>query len=467
MLRNTGRGPAGLALLGGLTLIVPSSVASPSDEPHFASNAFAGAATRHPASAVQNPGTVGLTLATTLYATTTLAIERTEIAGTNARMQDWAASPGLEFGGAWRLADRLAIALSAHAPAASIRATPNQPAFVYASNGARQRNYRATFTGAYRIGTRAFVGVSGGVGQRRFAYRFARDTALVAGQAGLDADCAGAPCGIANPLAAQYYALDLATDVLDTTEFTVGLVIRAGAHTHVGLAYHTPPGFGVTTRYTGRATIANAQRLGGGVLTGNAEVHIAYPAAADFEVRTELSEAWAIALAAQWYDTSRMAALDVRPYGQAFTEANIPNWIRRPAPATRDTFAFWLGASTIERGATWRVAARFGANTGGLPEAQASLATPGRAFGFASLATQVRLRPAWALEAQFSGAYMLPINGNGSAFRSQQQLDCIAAEYDFTMPACAALRAGYADFDHTGTLTHWQIAARVGLKYDY
>lgn len=343
---------------------------------------------------------------------------------------------------------------------------PNDPALRYHSLGSRQTNYIATFATSLRISNRFFVGVSVSHDVTRLRLRYARDTAL---DAGLDADCGGASCGLENPLASELYDVRVRSKYVssDNLHVTVGLLVKIAKEIYFGLAYHNSPGFGIQSRLSGSMDVTHAERDGGVRLGGDSTVYVSYPASADGEFRARIFPRLDLHVGGRWEDLSRMQAYDVRGYGSAFRDENIPEWTLRPR-GFRDAFAFWAGVQQVETdsGSRWRFGGRIGIETSANPPHRTAPGSASPTSLTLDGGAALRIAPNWVMQLSYGLQLFQRVSADASQYDPRFAIECADRGFDYTTLACGALREGYAIPTAAGDYSRLQHAVRLGLSYE-
>ena len=445
-------------------------MASPRSDPTVGVAVFTGAATAHPTGISINPATVGLGNGTTAYLGATIALDQIG-ANTPATNVDQggdlnvlSASPGLDVSINSHVGENLAIGFRAATGPAETFFAPRNNAMRFASLGGRQREYQFTLAGSYRIGQRTYIGVSGALGHTDLRLKFSRDTALD------DASsmCGATLCGIGNPLAAQDFDLRLNSKILESSVFSLGVVVKITPTMFIGAAYHPPPGFGIVSIFAGELRVKQPSLSGGEVINGSAELSTSLPASIDAEFRSAINPQWETHIGGRWQDLSRLAAFDIRPYGTAFANTDVPQWVQRPR-GFDDAVALWAGVEEIDRGAPLRFGGRIGVESSSIAPARTTVTTIAGASLTAQLGMQWRVAPGWSIAAHYGFNYFLSrtVTADASAYQPTDALTCMANDYDYTLAACERTRQGYAQFAAEGTYTRMQHTLRVGFRYDY
>lgn len=474
--------------LAGLDLGGPApAAASPRSDPTSGRAVFTGAAVVHPTSLLVNPAILGVEATIGVYVAylaSTLVLDHQQVdrqlgdeagdVSPEASLTELRGSPGGDVSVSWHPTERISVGMG-------LRSAPGETFFRLSDagyhNAGEQRDLAATFAGALRVSSIFHVGAALSLSRASVKLRFARDTALEGGSAGLAADCGGSPCGIGNELAAERYEIDVAPSSLFSNQnlaLTLGFALKLGSDTYLGLTYHTPPGFSVQTSLMGSVVVRRAPRdipadaePGAGVVRGDAALDVSYPASVEAGLRTPLVRDYTLVAGLRWEDTSRLSGYDVRPHGKALTAAGIPEWIRR-ARGLSDTVAGWVGAEQLDGGESWRVGARLGFELASLADERVSTSGNSTRSLTVDLGAQWRLRSApWSLQLSYGLAYFLPVSVDDSAFSAHHTVDCVDSGYDYASEDCRAVRAGYGIQTGAGDYLRFQHAFRLGARYEF
>jgi hypothetical protein len=482
------------AVLGALacSLWTSAALASPRADPTSGRAVFTGAASAHPTSILVNPAILGIDSRVVLYSALTLVLDQEHIA-TQVEDEAGALTPGAtlsdsreSFGGELSLVShptqRISFgALLRTAPADRFFAAAGAP---FHAEGGQQRDVALTVGGSLQVSDIFFLGAAIGLGglrtgsdsidrylpRPRLALRFARDTILDQGSAGLNADCGGVRCGIGNPEAIEHYDIEVQPSAVVSNQnlvLNLGVALKLGHDTYVGLAYHTPPGFAVQSTLVGDARVTRAPRDGGGVVEGGVSVDVSYPANVELGVCTPLSEGLLLSAGGRWEDTSRLSGYDVRPYGRDLAAAGVPEWIRR-ARGLQDTVAIWAGVEQLDGGQPWRFGARLGYETAAIDDSKIS---PGNNQGDSVTldgGAQWRIPSTpWAFELNYGLAYFPSTSVTRSQYSPRNLVDCVDSGYDYASSECRAAREGYALENANGEYQRLQHSLRLGVRYEY
>jgi hypothetical protein len=479
-----------LALMCGVSA---HAVASPRSDPTSGRAVFTGATVADSSSLELNPAALSNvpTDRGELYSMAAAVIDHYSIArdhldlatGVLTRqpaLTDTELGPGFVVGGFKNLKDRATLAAQIHALPAEVF-----PAGVadwqYHTAGGGQRRYGMTFGGSIKLADQLSFGVSLAFEATYLRLRYARDTALAAGNdptRGVTSNCGGAPCGLENPLATEHYDVNVSSSfssASDALRPNIGLVYQFSKDVYLGVAYHMPPGLAVQNVLTGFMRVQLAprdagmlgDRASGQMLTGRSTVYISQPSSLDAEFRARIPADLDLHVGLRWEDLSRLQAYDVRGYGPGFTASNLPEWTERPR-GFHDPFAMWAGVEQVETHSIERLrfGARVGFETGAIDDNQTNpLTIAPMSFTF-DIGGQLQLAPGLYMQVSYGLQYFPPVHVTDSAFDPRDQLDCQASGFDYSTPACAAARNGYAIATAAGDYDRMQHALRLALRYE-
>ncbi len=452
------------------------AIASPSSDPTTGRAVFTGAATPHATSVSLNPAAMGLGPVSEIYFALVTVIQQlgidrklidpaTGALSPGPRVSETQVGPGGMLGFVWHPSDSLTVGGEARLPSPVMFPEAHDP-LRYHTLGEGQRNYVATLGVSLRVTSKFHFGASLSHENTVLHLRYARDTALEAGNGprGIGSDCGGAPCGVENPEATEIYDVRVASPWFATSNLKVnlGTAISVYPDVWIGLAYHTPPGFNIQTTLDGTMDVTRAPRDGGEVVHGGASVYIALPASVDGEVRARLPEELELHVGARWEDLSRLGAYDVRGYGSTFRNAGIPEWTLRPR-GLRDAVSAWAGVEQIHKDKPWRLGARLGFETASVSTERTSPMTIGPAKLSIDVGGQLRLG-AWVMQLSYGVGLSPSVAVEDSAFDPRDRLDCLDT-LDYTSRACEATRNGYAIPTAAGDYSRIDHAFRLGFRY--
>jgi len=278
------------------------------------------------------------------------------------------------------------------------------------------------------------------------------------------------PCGIGNPAASELWVVDVRSSYVSAANFRVniGAVVRIASDVFLGITYHTPPGGSIQTTLDGTLAVTRAPRDGGAAIGGAANVSVSYPASVDGEVRARLPRDLDLHVGGRWEDLSRFAAYDVRGTGGLLRSVGLPEWTVR-ARGLHDAFSLWGGVEQIDVGDIVRVGGRLGLETSALDTERTSpMQISPLSFTFdAGVQLRAHKGAAWVLQLSYGLAYFPGFDVTGSDYDSQHRIDCIDSGFDYSTPACAATRNGYALPTTNGSYGKLEHALRVGIRYDH
>jgi hypothetical protein len=476
-----------------LTLIllcaVTSAQASPRTDPTTGRAVFTGATMPHAAAIGLDPAALGLGEFDEVYVAITSVIDQLHIdldkldqgdlQAPGARVRDIDLSPGAMIAFIYHLAgDRATLGFEARTnPPEAFPSDRN--ALRYHTLGDGERDWLLSAGASFKATNELFFGASLSHQNTFLRLRYARDTALESGLTpsatgrGIGGDCgAGGPCTLEDPRATELYDVDVRSPALATSNLRVniGVVYELARDMWLGVAYHTPPGFAVQTELAGHVNIMRAPRdiaRDGGeapVLRGSSVVEVQFPASVDAELRARLPYLLDLHIAGRWEDLSRLAAYDVRAYGSTLPRRGIPEWTERPR-GMHDAFALWGGVEQVDVGQAWLGGARLGVETSSVSAARTSALTIAPTSLTLDLGGQRRIGNL-VIQLSYGLQYFPTVNARPSAFDPRDRVDCIANGYDYTTPACRAVREGYAIPSAAGDYERIEHALRIGLRYE-
>jgi hypothetical protein len=482
-----------LSLVCGLSA---HAVASPRSDPTSGRAVFTGATVADTSSLELNPAALSdvPTDRVEFYAAAIAVIDRYVIArdrldlgtGTLTRgpaISDTEVGPGMIVGALFNLRDRATLGVQLHAQPAEVFPA-GVPDWQYHTLGGGQRRYGGTVGGSVKVTDELSFGISLALESTYLRLRYARDTALAAGTdptRGVTSSCGGSPCGLENPLATETYDIDVNTSFLSASDAlrpNIGLMYELAKDMFLGVSFHMPPGLAVQNTLTGFAHVQQAPRdcpspAGCAVLDGNSTVYISQPASLDAELRARLPLDLDLHIGLRWEDLSRLQAYDVRLYNvrnsaTMLPVANIPEWTEHPR-GFHDPVAMWAGVEQVAAHTSQlvRVGARIGFETSSVDASQTSPMTIAPASLTFDVGAQLLVAPGLYVQASYGLQYFPPVHVTDSAFDPRDQLACMASGYDYSTPACAAARNGYAIATAAGDYDRMQHALRLALRYEY
>jgi hypothetical protein len=464
-----------------LSCAAASAGASPRSDPTAGRAVFTGATMPHVTSVEVDPAALGLGSVDQLYVAFTSVLDQRHVtldhgpddASPGGRARTAEPGPGAMIAGILHLAgDTLTLGFEAHTvPPETFPA--GEPALQYHVAGGGERDVLASVGASYKIADILFVGASLSHQTTFLRMQYTRDSALESAQGPGAVLCSGAPCGIGNPEAAQRWDVDVRSPLLSTSNLkvNVGVLVQVAHDVWLGLGYHTPPGFGVETELTGHITIDKAARdLAGpddpAQLREKSVVEIQFPASADAELRARLPGWLDLHVGGRWEDLSRLSAYDIRAYSNTSVANGIPEWTERPR-GMHDAFAGWAGVEQVDRGQAWLLGARAGFETSALSAARTSPLTVSPASVTLDVGAQLRVSRGLIAQLSYGLQYFPTVTVARSSFDPQSRVECMAHNYDYTTPWCAATRDGYAIASAAGSYDRIEHALRLGIRYDF
>jgi long-subunit fatty acid transport protein len=292
---------------------------------------------------------------------------------------------------------------------------------------------------------------------------FARDTALEAGTAGLQSDCAGAPCGAENPEADQRYDVSVSSQF--NIGFNVGLVVRVSESWYVGAGYVSPTSsFGrLLVEANGTVDVTPAPRDGGDPYSGQARVIYKLPQRVFLGARGPVLPRYDLVIGARFQHTARQDDYDLRMFGGDLDETDVPEWYPR-FRGLNNVFGLELGIEGHDRervrlGGRWRI------ETGAVDGERLS---PYQLYRLnTSLAGGVEWRPSpeLALSLGYAFVYYLSGSASPSAFDPAARVACVDSDHEFDQ--CDAAREGRGIATAEGDYSRLQHALSLGMRYDW
>jgi hypothetical protein len=467
---------AALTALAALACTATAAHASPGGDPTVGRAVFTGAATSNPTSIVLNPAAIGPGTFDVLYFAFAGTLDRTQIRSDNLDINTGDITPGgivstTGLGPAGSIAyvnhigDRGTFGFQAYTPPPE--SFPNDlEQLRYHTLGKGQRNLVFTVAGSVRIGSSLYFGASVSHENRFLHLKYARDTAL---DAGLDADCGGAPCGLGNPLASERYDVRVRSDVLATANFkvNVGVLARIRRNIWLGIAYHTPPGFDIQSTLKGSMDVVRAPRDGGTLVSGSSTVYVHFPASLDLGLRAQLPRDLDLVVGGRWEDLSRLQAYDVRGYGSTFRANGIPEWTERPR-GFQDAFALWAGLEQSDYGGDgFLFGGRIGIETSAVPDRLTSPLTISPTSLTIDTGVQQRVTRNWRMQLSFGAQVFPTVEVRNSGYDPRFQLECAASGHDYDTAACAAVRNGFGLPTAAGEYRRIHASMRFGVHYEF
>jgi long-subunit fatty acid transport protein len=480
-----------LALASGLGAAARPASASPLEDLSEGSAVFTGPTSAHPTALFINPAALGLSgQGWHVQTGSSLRIDQLRIDRYTIDPRTSAASDGPDAsvvtpsaGGmlAWwsKFGDNAHFGVMLHTPFAE-RFPRGETALGYHSLGGYSYQTMLTAGGCYRPGNdRLLFGLTISISYSQMRYEFLRDTALDAGSdpdRGVPSDCGDGPCGVENPAAAQRYtfATNTGRDLLGAR--TALDVDNIGAS--FGLAFEIPPfnGWWSSLSYVGPAgvieqvetegsvAVARAPRDGGGTRRGNARITFRTPQSVWLGLRGPLLADWDLITHLRWQDMSRHNELDLRMSGGDLDPAEVPEWLPRYR-GLRDTIQATVGLEQ-DPAADLRLGGRLRFESGATSPFKASAL----AFESASLAlgagVEWRLGQHTVLHGGYDLTAFLPVDTRGSKFDPRGGIECVDSGYDYSNPACEAVRDGRATPSAAGDYARLRHVGSINLRWD-
>ena len=455
-----------------LTCAAAAAWASPRTDPTIGRAVFTGATMPHATSIGLDPAALGLGSVDQLYVAVSGALDQLRVALDAPAATDSTVdvAPAAMLAFVYHLAgDSFTVGFAAQTLAPEAFPT-DQRALQYHVTGGGERQWLASAGASYKIADFLFAGASLSHQNTFLRLRYARDTAVDNDLGPGGVMCGAAPCGIGNPEATEQWDVDVRSPSLSTSNLKVniGALLQITQNVWFGLAYHTPPGFGVETELTGHATIARAPRDTQGAsetLRLQSVVDIQFPASADAELRARLPLDLDLHVGGRWEDLSRLSAYDVRAFGSTSVANGIPESTLRPR-GMHDAFAGWAGVEQVDRGQTWLLGGRAGFETSAVSAARTSPLTISPTSLTIDAGAQLRLSGGLIAQLSYGLQYFPTVNARPSDFDPGFRADCVASQFDYASRGCAAVRNGYAIASAAGSYDRLEHAVRLGLRYD-
>jgi hypothetical protein len=458
--------------------------ASPRTDPTVGRAVFTGATLPHATSLALDPAAIGLASFNEVYVSLATVIDqlhiqldRVDLTGTQTpgpAVRDVELGPGAMVAFIYHLAGE-SVTIGFEARTSPREAFPtNREPLRYHTLGNGERDWLGSLGGSLKVTNELLVGASLSHQNTFLRLRYARDTALAAGNGpgGVTSDCGGQPCGIANPQATELYDVDVRSRLLSTSNlrFNVGAIYQIARDMWLGVAYHTPPGFAVQTELAGHVTVERAPRVRVPdelPIRGQSVVEIQFPASVDAELRARLPHKLDLHVGGRWEDLSRLSGYDVRTYGSTLPRIGIPEWTERPR-GMHDAFALWAGVDEVDDGKAPRTyGARLGIETSSVDDARTSPLTIAPTSFTADVGAQWRTQVHLIFQLSYGLQYFPTVTVVNSAFDPRDQISCLDSGVDYTTRACDAVRNGYAIASGAGTYSRIQHALRLGVRYEF
>ncbi len=219
--------------------------------------------------------------------------------------------------------------------------------------------YQSLFSlaGCFRLADWIMFGLGVSIGYAGMDLDLARDSALEAGggaERGVASDCGGQPCGLENPDATEIYRMSTSTGglaglfELENIALSLGVAVQPKSGWWVTVSMVSPPGAipsqGYALALQGDAEVTSAQRDGGDLHRGRAEISYRMPYSVWFGVRGPLLPGYDLVTSARWQNMSRHDVYDIRLYGGDLIDAGAPEWY----PRYRGMRDVWQGSVGLE-----------------------------------------------------------------------------------------------------------------------
>jgi long-subunit fatty acid transport protein len=455
----------------------PGATASPLTDPFLGGVVFTGPTHAHPTAFYHNPAALGLDPGTHLYLAGTLRLDQQGIE--RAPVDDDGAPGGgtdpgdvdnnlLTPGGFTGVysdfnGGRVTLGIAVYTPYAE-RFMPDEQPVRYHTLGGYHYDLTVTPAVTFRVNNKLIVGFGVSViPYSELKLKFARDTALEAGSAGLDADCGGARCGAENPAADQIYDVDVASAL--NIGFNMGFVITLKSGWYIGAGYVSPTsGFGkLFVEANGTVRVTGAERDGGGDYQGRARVTYKLPQTVQAGVRGPLTEDWELVATARLHHAGRHEEWDLRMYGGNLEDAGVPEWYPRYR-GLRSVVGLEAGVEAPER-TNLRLGARLRFETGGIGEERlAANQIYGLNLGVAT-GLEARITEQLALSLGYAFVFYPGGSATPGSFDPVERVRCVDDGYP--IDECQATREGRGIPTAAGDYSRLQHAFSLGMRFDW
>jgi hypothetical protein len=486
-LRGLAAAAAAIAVLG------TDAAASPLTDPNAGRAVFTGATSGHPTALELNPAALSLTRpGVHLYLSGSLAIDQISIDRrviltpadddplTDDRPTDGPSVSGNR--GSWGTT----LAVFAGVPEGIISSIglmvstdpdevfqKDEDALRYHTFGGAYRELKVLVGGSLRATSDLHFGATVGlVVASRLTVGYARDTALDANSA-----CPAATCGFENPEAAEIYRLDVrAADWFsaDRILLAAGVLYQVEPDWWIGVSYRSPQGLGRPQLLEGDVRVTRAPASGCTDATdddappcavdGEATVAMDLPQSIHASLRGRITPGLDLTVGLRFENLSRVQQYDVRTFGVALD--GIPEWQPRPR-GLDNVYTVVAGVEQVDSGQRFLAGGRLGLETAAVPSDRIS---PMQVDGLAITADaglQLRILPSLVVQATYGAAYYPEVTADPGAYDPRFATRCAADFYDYSTPACEAVRDGYAIPTAAGSYRRFSHAARLALRYDF
>jgi hypothetical protein len=472
------------AAFGAIALAAAGAAASPLSDPNAGRAVFTGATSGHPTSLELNPAALSLTTpGWHIYLSGSLAVDQIGIDREMILTTDASAAPtdgpsvsgnrgswggtAAVFAGFPNLAvSSLGIMIATDPDEVFLE---NEDALRYHTLGGAYRELKLLLGGSFRITSDFHVGATVGlVLSSQLDFDYARDTALDAGS-----PCPAATCGFENPMAAETYRLAVGAPDWFTADgllLAAGLLYQVAPDWWLGFSYRSPQGLGnaqvlegdvEVTRSPASCTVTETETC---VDRGEATVAFDLPQSVHASLRGRIAPALDLTVGLRFENLSRVQQYDVRAFGVELT--GIPEW--QPRPRSLDNvYSVVAGVEQVDIGQRFLAGGRLGVETAAVP---ADRISPVQVDGLAITAdagAQLRILPSLVLQVTYGASYYPEVTADPGAYDPRDATACAASGYDYELPACAAVRAGYAIPTAAGSYRRFSHAGRLALRYDF
>jgi hypothetical protein len=355
----------------------------------------------------------------------------------------------------------------------------SEDALRYHTLGGSYRELTVTIGGSIRLGSRVHIGAMFGlVPWQSLDLRYARDTALDDGRAGLDANCNGEPCGLENPAAAETYRIENAGGFeifsADRIILSIGGMVQVARDWWVGASYRSPQGLGSALTLSGNLDVTRASidpilsdpTAPDGIREpeGDVDVRVDLPQTFHLGVRGRVHAALDLVGGLRFDNLSRMREYDVRPLDRDFV--GIPEWQPRPR-GLDNVYSVNVGVEQVDSGQRLVFGGRLGVESAAV---SAERISPMQVSGLvitADAGAQLRLLPQLVLQLGYGFGYYPEVDSNPSDYDPLAMVTCIENGFDYDSEACATVRDGYAIPTAAGRYRRFSHSTRLGIRYDF
>ncbi len=342
---------------------------------------------------------------------------------------------------------------------------------------------------SYVFNRRLRVGVGVTLRWSAIELDFWRDTALEQGLPGIESDCAGSPCNIENPVAAERYRIQANTPTLLAARNLVlngGFLYRFIGDWWFAVHYQSPPGFLSSVSLAGIATITPAERdrrSGDAQVLARAEVIFQLPQTISAGVRGPAFGRYDVVASARWQTLARHRLLDIRLLPLSRNPDN-PIEVPERLPLYRGLSDVWTGEVGLEQRESWpyKLGPDWFLRTGLKLRIESQAAddaaiSPMQVEGFhlsAALGAEIGLRNFFSRvlrgnDIVLSGSYGLSfypqVEVGDSVYDPADQIACV--DSGFALDRCIASAEGRARPTAAGTYERLRHALRIAVRYHF